>query len=294
MLLLPPGCEKGADSHAGAHDSKEHNEGLFRLDLSGAIGTSISFKQLIELVQKPITSVDDDIVADDGMSWEDNVRISKSPSPTLAHVSHLSLSHPGSNVSWARLLAFAKHAPTLSHLSLAFWPIPSLTANATTAVVQSKDRDIQYGGTNFYSHSLDNDFREASDILRRLAGRLYGLEYLDLSGCYQWLRALRWNGNRNEDAGVDWASQWLKLHTLKVHSGMRFDEGIEYCDLVQFIHAYKQALATEEMLGWWMKKTKAGRNGMSSSQTPRQEVLPLERIFTHTYSISYYGYRLQC
>ncbi len=56
-------------------------------------------------------------------------------------------------------------------------------------VVQTKHgQDIQYGGTNYYSHTLDNDFREAADILRRLADRLPGLEYLDLTGCVDWLK----------------------------------------------------------------------------------------------------------
>jgi hypothetical protein len=255
-LLIPPPNYEGESDHED-FDAGTYNNEFFRLDISGAMGHSVSFKQLTELLQKPSAATNDL----EEMSWEENLRLGTLSAP-ITHLTHLSLSHPAHTISWKSLLAFSKHIPTLTHLSLAFWPVPSLTPNAKTAVVQSRyGRDVQYGGTNYYSHSLDNDFREASEVLRRLAGRLYGLEYLDLSGCADWLRALRWAAGDGDDRGVDWGCQWLKLRILKIHSGIVLEEESEYCDLVQFIQAYKEATATEDMLGWWMRKDKGKGKG---------------------------------
>lgn len=251
-LLLPPPPNLADESDYEDFDAGRVNNEFFRLDISGAMGNSLSFKQLAELLQKPSAATSDL----EERSWEENLSLGTLSAP-IPHLTHLSLSHPAQTVSWKSLLAFSKHIPTLTHLSLAFWPVPSLAPNAKTAVVQSRyGRDVQYGGTNYYSHSLDNDFREASEMLRRLAGRLYGLEYLDLSGCADWLRALRWGAGSGDDRGIDWGGQWLKLRTLKIYSGIVLEEESEYCDLVQFIQAYKEAVATEEMLGWWMRESK--------------------------------------
>lgn len=45
-------------------------------------------------------------------------------------------------------------------------------------------------GTNFYS-DLDDDWHEATNILRRFSANTYSLQWLDLEGC-NWLRALSW------------------------------------------------------------------------------------------------------
>lgn len=234
--------------------SAEHNEGFFRLDLSGAMGKSVFFKQLAELIERPESLP----ASEEDLSWEESMSLSKSLSAPIPILTHLSLSYPAPSISWPRLLSFAKLAPTLTHLSLAFWPVPSLTPNAKTVVMQgSFGQNVQYGGTNFYSHSLDNDFREAADVLRRLALRLYGLEYLDLSGCTDWLRALRWTGDGSNDCGVDWSTQWTNLSTLKVHSGLELSVDSEYSEVVRFVQSYKEAFATEDMLRWWIRRSKA-------------------------------------
>lgn len=197
-VIIPLDEEDNTQEIIGDHNSEFHE-----LDLSGSMGRSISFKQLAELVDNPIQEVKGE---DD--SWEDTLM---SPlSPAIPHLTHLSISHPPSTISWPKFLLFAKHVPTLTHLSLAHWPVPSSTPNSKTAVMSSKyEKDIQYGATNYYSHSLDHDFREAASILRRLAGTLYGLEYLDITGCTEWARALLWK--RPGEYGVDWATQWMKM-----------------------------------------------------------------------------------
>ncbi len=213
ILLLPP----LEDESIPDFDAGERNSDFFRVDLSGAMGNSVTFNKLIELVQKPTPSADSET---GDLSWEETLSLTSLSAP-LPNLTHLSLSYPNSNVSWTRLLAFSKHVPTLTHLSLAFWPVPTLTPNSKTAVVQGRyGKEIQYGGTNYYSHTLDNDFREAAEVLRRLSGRLYALEYLDLTGNSDWLRALRWNENEVGDRGLDWGTQWVKLHTLRLNSGL--------------------------------------------------------------------------
>jgi hypothetical protein len=266
-LLVPPPIDSDAgtpenedledreiSSGGSLFDTATHNEGFFRLDLSGAMGKSVSFRQLIELIEKPETPPESDA----NLSWEERMSLSTSLSAPIPILTHLSLSHPATSISWPRLLSFVKLVPTLTHLSLAFWPVPSLTPNAKTTVMQDNlGRDVQYGGTNYYSHSLDNDFREAAEVLRRLALSLYGLEYLDLSGCTDWLRALRWTGEGNNDRGLDWSSQWTKLVTLKVYSGVDLTTESEYAEVVRFVQSYREALAIEDMLRWWIRRSKA-------------------------------------
>jgi hypothetical protein len=200
-IIIP--SQDGNDTPVASGD---HNSEFHLLDLSGSVGRSISFRQLTELVDDPNHGVQQAEEEED--SWEDTLM---SPlSLLIPHLTHLSISHPPNTISWPKFLQFAKHIPTLTHLSLAHWPVPSLTPNSKTTVMSSKfGTDMQYGGTNYYSHSLDYDFREASSILRRLATILYGLEYFDITGCTEWARALLWRADGEN--GVDWATQWMKM-----------------------------------------------------------------------------------
>lgn len=251
-------------SSTSSFDPSSHNENFFRLDLSASIGNSISFKQLASILERPSPSL----------------------SAPLPNLTHLSLSHPSQSASWRGLLAFSKHIPTLTHLSLAYWPAPTLTPNARSAVMSTRfGKDVQYGGTNFYSHTLDNDYREAADVLRRLASRLYSLEYLDLSGCSEWVKALRWTGLENKDPleihneeyvldlgakeavdresitqGIDWATQFLKLTTLKLSSNMILTPDSTALEIRAFVVNVKEAKATQKVLKWWMSRgNRAGK-----------------------------------
>lgn len=187
-------------------------------------------------------------------SWDDS--ISPSLGPPVPHLTHLSLSHPPPTISWPRLLAFAKHVPALTHLSLAHWPVPSLTPNAKTAVVSSPHgKDIQYGGTGYYSHLIDNDYREAGNIFKRLAHDLYNLEYLNLEGCADWLPALRWTDSpeallpgRVNSEGIDWHTQWLKLNVLVVRCGFVLHEDSEFWEVKCFHDDYQKTFIMQTYL----------------------------------------------
>jgi hypothetical protein len=198
-------------------------------------------------VQKPATPPDDDTAQ---TSWEEPV--TRSLIQPLPHLTHLSISHPPSTISWPRFLNFAKHVPTLTHLSLAYWPVPSLTPNAKTAVMSSPyGKDIQYGGTNYYSHSLDDDFREAAAIIKRLANHSYNLEYLDLEGCTDWLQALQWTG---DDAGIDWSSQWVKMRTMIVRCGYVLQEESEYWEVDKFTQDFRRTFLLQKYISRAVRK----------------------------------------
>lgn len=222
-LLLSPRLEESTDESATAvegrieeqiedweeevdgRSTEGNNDDFFRLDLGGSIGRSISLKQLSTILTT--TTINKETIP-------------RSLPATLPHLTHLSLSHPPPSISWPRLLALAPHLKTLTHLSLADWPPPSLTPNSNTTVFESPilgGRDIQYGASNMYSRSLDGDFSESALVLKKLANGVYGLEYLDLEGCIDWILALQ------DVNGVDWGNQWRRLGTLILSSGMRGD-----------------------------------------------------------------------
>lgn len=223
-------------------DSDGNNDGFYRLDVSGSVGRTISLKEIRELIEPPAESN----VPVEQLDWEEIPRTLSAPIP---HLTHLSLSHPPPSISWPRLLRLATYLPTLTHLSLAYWPAPMLTPNAKTAVVESPfGRNIQYGGTNYYSHTLDNDYRESATILRTLALRMYGLEYLDLTGCTAWLRALRYRKD-TDNVGLDWSAHWVKLRQLILYSGLVLSEELSgVSEVDRYVRAVEESIAIGSMM----------------------------------------------
>ncbi|KAK4100285.1 hypothetical protein N658DRAFT_508010 [Parathielavia hyrcaniae] len=196
------------------------NEHFSHLDLSGSIGRVLKLRELSDLLFPPEPES-----TDLQESWDAaDASSTNIPRPLLPNLTHLSLAlDPSSSrdVSWRHLLAFAARLPGLTHLSLAFWPEPTLTPNAKLATVVSPQtgRAVQYGGTGPYSHSLDDNWAEQVLVLRRLSRSLYGLEYLDLTGCGAWSPAL-WASAEEGDT-VDWAGAWGKMTALVMYPGYR-------------------------------------------------------------------------
>ncbi|KAK1773470.1 hypothetical protein QBC45DRAFT_80229 [Copromyces sp. CBS 386.78] len=276
-ILLPPQKQEDDDDDDDDDDqlSKEDyldpsiaNKDFHHLDLSHSIGTSLSLRELTDLLFPPKPTASKTITAaslhtsEPKDSWEDSAdeedefqpEAPQIPRPLLPNLTHLSLSltpnplasstftTPGTLgnhplPSWRHLLAFASHHPTLTYLSLANWPEPSLTPNAKYAsFVTAQGRRVQYGGTGPYSHSLDNDWSEAILVLRRLSRAWYRLEWLDLRGCGGWWEALwavtrgpggdldqdgmepggmaRGGGDVREGDRVDWRVDWGKVDTV--------------------------------------------------------------------------------
>jgi hypothetical protein len=276
-LLMPPEHDERGELIEHQDDTQlNRNDDFFRLDLSGSAGRSINLKHLSELLEKPLKETEE---AEE--SWEES--FTRSLSPVIPHLTHLSLSHAPHTISWSRLLSLSKNIPALTHLSLAYWPAPSLTPNSKTTIMSPKlGGDIPYGGTNYYSHTIFGDYREAASILRRLANSkstlhlrqsqpysqiflsiirkyklthsaLYGLEYLDLTGCHTWTQALVYKCEG--EPGIDWTAQWAKLSILSIASSLPLSPSSTFQDVNNFRTAVSHQRSIERILNKARKPT---------------------------------------
>lgn len=193
------------------------SDGVTHLDLSNSIGHRLNLKELKHyFIKKPCGLAEpnpenaDSNVPD---AWEDSPTFATlQPEPRFLFLTHLSLSRPR-NPSWKQLLDLAPHLATLTHLSLAYWPTPSLTPNSKTAYRETPQGRVDYSATNYYSHSIDNDWSEAAGILKRLSKATYCLRWLDLTGCCGCISALQC-----EDTPI-WTGAWRGLECIKVGQG---------------------------------------------------------------------------
>jgi hypothetical protein len=67
---------------------------------------------------------------------------------------------------------------------------------------------------------------------------VYSIEYLDLTGCISWLKALYWKGEG--ETGIEWHSQWVGLSSLHVHSGIGLRPESEFWEVTQYVQAIKE------------------------------------------------------
>ena len=191
------------------------SESLTHLDLASCLGHGIKPKNLKEVILKLDYGSESQTglsAAEVPESW-DTPSLPNTPALSLRFpaLTHLSLSHPAAP-SWKHFLAIAPYLATLTHLSLAHWPTPSLTPNSTTAYLETPNGEVNYGGSNFYS-VFDGDLSEAASVLRRLSKATYCLQWLDITGCSDWVQAL---GRKD---GPDWCGGWRKLETVRVGQG---------------------------------------------------------------------------
>ncbi|OAG44735.1 hypothetical protein AYO21_01225 [Fonsecaea monophora] len=231
-----------------------------RLDLSNAVGTWTTLKQLERnLLVKNAGTTSIKKTAENRTftmdptpdSWDTDANGEHAtdtptitPLPRTIHnfknLRHLSLAVSPYNfkaASWSSLLALTAELGTLTSLSLAHWPQPTLTPNAafTRALINRPDfASAVYDGSDIHT-SLDDDWREAAGMLRTLSRSLYCLKWLDLTGCGDWFAALEWKSPLavsffslpslsppgEETAGPEWNSGWRGLETLILEVGWR-------------------------------------------------------------------------
>lgn len=194
-------------------DGATGSENITHLDLGTSVGRAISMEELKGVLMKRTFEIMKPWEAEDiPESWDDDAHLATSLCISrFPALTHLSLSNPA-NVSWKGLLNLSQHLATITHLSLAFWPTPSMTPNSKTAYRESPAGNIDYGASNFYSNT-DGDYSEAAGVLKRLSKATYCLQWLDLTGCSEWVQVL------GRQDGPDWAGAWRGLETVKVGQG---------------------------------------------------------------------------
>ena len=190
-------------------------EGLRRLDLTGSISDQLRLEDLASFFlsrpsSEPHTVPSSSEVPD---TWDESPPSMTSLSrPKFQGLTHLSLAYPQPDVKFASLLKIAPHLASLTHLSLAGWPKPSLRPNSTTASFSTPMGDVQSSLGTFYS-DLDNDFSEPAHALRQLSKHLLCLRWLDLSACWPWVKCL---SNRE----MDWYGNWAGVETVVIDQGI--------------------------------------------------------------------------
>lgn len=272
------------------------SEEVARLDLTGLLNQRLSVADLgkyiysrpeksPELTDQMKTLATDDLIKSNDKigqllnSWEDEDEINGSSVPIslstsrFPNLTRLSLANAGAYSSWRQLLTLSTRLSTLTHLSLAYWPLPTTTPNSKTAFIQHKHANIAVGGSHYYS-ALDQDWREAANILRRISNNTYCLEWIDLEGCNEWLTALTWTSsnppaiNRWSDrtfrrgagtpsssafeediptgvtTGIDWNGSWSQVKYVNVSQGFiptdaaavrAIPAGVVACDLLLYL-----------------------------------------------------------
>lgn len=220
--------------------------------------------------------------------------------PHFTNLSRLSLAHAGECASWLDLLKISPNLNKITHLSLAYWPRPTITPNSASTSMVSEYARVSLGGTPFYS-DLDDDWHEASNILRRFSINTYSLQWLDLEGC-MWIRALTWHPFTPEStqhavdtwsiatasSGPDWNDAWRRITYLNLFQGwipadnkslQNMPAGVVPVQLMRWLRENKEA----EHVKWklnakergyavqeWVDKEKTSRSVATEIQAARR------------------------
>jgi hypothetical protein len=232
------------------------------LDLTGLLSKSFALNDLGRCLKRVLSEIPEDLNAlsiDESSpkgkakaaveladSWEEEADVDDDDAPAVqvlpaqlktlhfSNLSRLSLAHAGECASWADLLKISPNLNKITHLSLAYWPRPTLTPNAATTSMVTNYARVALGGTPFYS-DLDDDWHEAANILRRFSVNTYSLQWLDLEGC-TWIKALAWSPDSLDNTvatmhasdvwninttspGPDWNDAWRRVTYLNFFQG---------------------------------------------------------------------------
>ncbi|KAJ0426925.1 hypothetical protein BJY00DRAFT_297858 [Aspergillus carlsbadensis] len=211
------------------------------LDLSGAIGRWMSLKRLLTELLRSKKADPTQIDAPDSVpsSWDEELEaradtgsgsrstISKSiQSLRFENLQYLSLAHPNpASVNWNSLIHLLSRLSTITHLSLAHWPVPTITPHALNASIRHpthRSLTFSYGGTDSYS-ATENNWAESAGILRKLSRVTYCLKWLDLEGCGDWIPALNWEGvgpqGEAYSTGPEWNGSWRDIEWIRLGPG---------------------------------------------------------------------------
>jgi hypothetical protein len=231
------------DSYTEDDLSQDNDLETTRLDLSGAVGRWMSWKQLSSELfisvkpsavqrkaKEPVpSSWDEDVCEKEGSAnTSGDIPLPKKPTQGLRfeNLRFLSLAHPNpSATDWSSLINLLSRLSTITHLSLAHWPVPTVTPNAINARVRhptQKPLTFAYGGTDTYS-AFENNWAEAAGLMRKLSRVTYCLKWLDLEGCGDWIPALNWDGVGPDGeayvSGPEWNGSWRDIEFVRLGPG---------------------------------------------------------------------------
>ncbi|KKK15078.1 hypothetical protein AOCH_003940 [Aspergillus ochraceoroseus] len=240
MHGLRPVFETPQDPDHDGADQLSSDAEVTHLDLGGAIGRWMSLKQLsTELfVSKNPNIVQNSKNKPVPSSWEDEYNDGAEASPTgrgfptslqglrFENLQFLSLAHPNPvSVNWNSLINLLSRLSTITHLSLAHWPVPTVTPNAVNTRIRHpthRSLTFSYGGTDPYS-AIENNWAEAAGILRKLSRVTYCLKWLDLEGCGDWIPAINWDGigpdGEAYTTGPEWTGSWRDIEWIRLGPG---------------------------------------------------------------------------
>ncbi|PYH49165.1 uncharacterized protein BP01DRAFT_370702 [Aspergillus saccharolyticus JOP 1030-1] len=238
-----PGFEVGSETAA---QQPENDGEITRLDLGSALGRWLTLKQVsseLLTTTKRLTPLiqqhtDSEAAAAVPSSWEDEYDEQLPPPkgaplttttlriPRFENLRYLSLAHPTpGSANWNSLITLLSRLSRITHLSLAHWPVPTVTPHALNATVRHpahRSLTFAYGGTDSYAAS-ENNWAEAAGILRRLSRATYCLKWLDLEGCGEWIPALNWVGVGPDGevypTGPEWNGSWRDIEWMRLGAG---------------------------------------------------------------------------
>ncbi|KAM3511707.1 hypothetical protein MY11210_004664 [Beauveria gryllotalpidicola] len=249
-LLLPPSQDDNHNRHGGGVPLPlPIDPEITALDLTGALGRSLTLRDLTAFLFPAHSTAplqDDTQDSWDAMEHIPITRLSHALVPNLTHLSLAISPEKAGNVSWRDLLTLAPRLGSITHLSLAYWPEPCLLRSAKFATVGSPQGcQIPYGGTNYYSHSIDHDWSEALFVLRKLSRSLYALEFLDLTGCASWWQALKLQDQHDY---IDWVNNWGKMTCLRLKVGWALADDAEPSTRAAHQEAMEMAATVERYI----------------------------------------------
>lgn len=246
--LPPKGCMGGIQHllpqapHHGVMVSKDSE--ITRLDLTGALGRRLTFKQMSKdlILRHKVDLSERSPALEDAIpsSWDENPESERSepvplhrlkPLVRFENLRFLSLANPDPrNASWMTLLPLLSHILTLTHLSLAYWPVPTLASMVDKTPIRRSFRSPSSlpNTTTADSSLLENDKVGILSVLRKLSRATYCLKWLDLEGCGDWASVLRWDGitadgelNLNACAGPEWNGPWRDIEWIRLGPGWK-------------------------------------------------------------------------
>ncbi|KAK4226785.1 hypothetical protein QBC38DRAFT_217290 [Podospora fimiseda] len=214
-----------------------------RLELTNSPGQTLKLRDLSKFLFPPNNEPSESSLPD---SW-DTPSEPFIPRSLLPNLTHLSLAiNPLSStiVAWPHLLSLARHLPpTLTHLSLAFWPEPSFSTSPLVSIP-----------TTDHNSNGDASWSEPLMVLSRLSKLLYGLEYLDLTGCGSWVSCL-WS-TVGEDY-VDWVDAWGQVERIVLYPGYELREDADVTDVARYLEVVENAGRVER----WIRGMRRGERG---------------------------------